>query len=187
MENSTTIDYIMGIFEARGGDEYYGEAVSQIQHAVQAAELAKAAQPEDAEFIVAAFLHDFGHICKQPESAGESMGQFGMKQHEKIGANALRTLGFPEKVAKLVEGHVEAKRYLVSTDQAYFEALSPASKITLMHQGGVMTPVELAEFESDSLFAQHIMLRRIDEQAKSTEHQFESIEWIHQLIKQVLV
>ncbi len=185
MKNNDAIATVMGIFEARGGDEYHGEAVSQLQHAVQAAEHARNLFPSDPEFILAAFLHDFGHICVE-QSAESMMGQFGVVKHELVGADAVRALGFSEKTAQLVAAHVAAKRYLVSTDQAYLEALSPASKITLMHQGGVMTPVELAAFEADPLFEQHIMLRRIDEQAKSTEHTFESIEWIENLMQEVL-
>ncbi len=176
----------MSLFSARGGEEYFGEEVTQLQHAVQAAEIARELYPDDNEFIAAAFLHDLGHICINPESEEQSMGGFGVMRHEKAGAEFLLGLGFPEKVARLVENHVEAKRYLVSTDERYFESLSDASKITLMHQGGKMEADEIAAFESDPFFLQHIALRRIDERAKSAEHTFSSLRWVEGLLENVV-
>lgn len=176
----------MSLFETRGGEEYFGEDVTQLQHAVQAAEIARELYPDDPEFIAAAFLHDLGHICAIPKSKEASMSGFGVKNHEKAGADFLLGLGFPEKVARLVECHVEAKRYLVSTDASYFESLSEASKITLMHQGGKMEAEEVAVFESDPFFGLHIALRRIDERAKSAEHTLSTLLWVEELLEKVV-
>ncbi|MFM8374014.1 MAG: HD domain-containing protein [Bacteroidota bacterium] len=186
MTKKEKVAAIMSLFSARGGEEYFGEDVTQLQHAVQAAEIARELYPDDPEFVAAAFLHDLGHICASPESDEKLMNGFGVKNHEKAGADFLLGLGFPEKVARLVECHVEAKRYLVSTDEYYFEALSAASKITLMHQGGKMEAEEIADFESDPFFVQHIALRRIDERAKSAEHTFSSLQWVEELLEEVV-
>jgi predicted HD phosphohydrolase len=102
--------------------------------------------------------------------------------HETVGAEALRSLGFSEKIAQLVANHVEAKRYLVSTDPAYYEGLSEASKITLEKQGGKMTEAEMHSFEQDPFFELHLALRRIDEQAKVEGQPVGDINWLEAMM-----
>ena len=115
----------------------------------QAAQLA-IAQGCDDEVVLAAFFHDIGHICvKQNES--NSMDGYGVKSHEKVGADYLRSMGFPERVARLVESHVQAKRYLTYKYPEYYNALSEASKKTLEFQGGKMGKQEADAFEADSI------------------------------------
>lgn len=63
------------------------------------------------------------------------MGEFGVKRHEQLGADFLRSLGFSEKIAQLVENHVQAKRYLTFRYPDYYTKLSEASKQTLIYQG----------------------------------------------------
>jgi predicted HD phosphohydrolase len=43
------------------------------------------------------------------------------------------------QVARLVAGHVKAKRFLVSTEPEYAHILSDASQVTLKAQGGIMS------------------------------------------------
>lgn len=177
-----TIEAVLSIFRERGHEEYHGEPVSQLEHAVQSAELAKTGRPDDPEFILAAFLHDFGHLCGSPDGA-DQMDGYGVRQHEKVGARVLERLGFSEKTTRLVAGHVQAKRYLVSTDAAYYEGLSEASKITLEKQGGRFTADEISDFENDPLFELHIALRRIDEQAKVTDFPPVDLKWLEELMQ----
>lgn len=87
-------------------------------------------------------------------------------QHDVIGATYLRMLGFSEKVAHLIEGHVLAKRYLCLREKDYYEKLSPGSKRTLQFQGGIMNESESKFFEKDSLFEASKLMRRWDEDAK---------------------
>ena len=96
------------------------------------------------------------------------MGEFGIKSHEKIGADFLREKGFPSTIAKLVENHVQAKRYLTFSNPSYYAGLSEASKQTLEFQGGVMTQAEAKLFEEDPLFELSILMRRWDELGKET-------------------
>src|ERR1700755_2437289 len=102
---------IMDLYAGYGGAEYAGEKVSQLEHMVQAAQLAEE-QGYDEEVILAAFLHDIGHISEAGASEDGRMGGFGIKDNEAIGPEFLREKGFSKKVARLVESHVEAKRYL---------------------------------------------------------------------------
>jgi phosphonate degradation associated HDIG domain protein len=161
-------DEIMSLYEQYGGEEYAGEKVSQLEHMVQAAQLAEA-QGFDEEVILAAFLHDIGHISEAAKGDNEMDG-FGIKDHEELGAEFLRGKGFSKKVARLVESHVEAKRYLTLKDPLYYSQLSDASKKTLEYQGGPMTEEEAAAFEQYPLFNLIIRMRKWDEEAK-IEHQ----------------
>ena len=105
------------------------------------------------------------------------MGNFGVKNHELIGANYLRDKGFPEIICKLVGGHVATKRYLISKDKSYYDNLSEASKETYKRQGGTMTSEEINVFEKDNLFILHIKMREYDDKAKLDDQEtLESIK-----------
>jgi len=186
MTHSTneTIAAILSVFRERGHEEYHGEPVSQLEHAVQTAQLAQRGRPNDPEFILAAFLHDFGHLCLSPD--GDDMDGYGIWQHEIVGARVLRRLGFSEKITQLIAHHVQAKRYLVSTDPVYYAALSDASKITLEKQGGLLSAEEQRDFEKDPLFELHIALRRLDEQAKETGKPAPDLNWLENLMREHL-
>lgn len=165
MKNENTINEIFELYQKFGDRDYIGEPVSQIEHMSQAAELAMKEGFDD-EVILAAFFHDIGHICVS-RSQENDMDGFGIKSHEKIGADFLRDKGFSERVARLVENHVQAKRYLTFKQPDYYAALSEASKKTLEMQGGIMSENEALAFEKDPLFNISIKLRYWDEQAKN--------------------
>jgi 2-amino-1-hydroxyethylphosphonate dioxygenase (glycine-forming) len=155
---------IMGFYQLHGGEEYAGEKVTQLEHMVQAAQLAEE-QGFDEEVVLAAFLHDIGHICEAGHGDNEMDG-FGIKDHEEVAAEFLSKKGFSKKLIRLVESHVEAKRYLTYKDPEYYEQLSAASKKTLEYQGGRMEKDEAEAFEQYPLFKLIIQMRRWDEQAK---------------------
>lgn len=165
------IEEIRQLFRHHGG-EHYGEDVTQLEHAVQVGLLALDAGEPD-EVVVAAFLHDIGHICA-PEAA--TMGSFGRHCHDSNGGDWARSRGFPETVARLIENHVAAKRYLTATDAGYLARLSLASKATLAHQGGPMSISEVAQFEADDLAPLHIRLRHWDEAGKNDQADLSDIE-----------
>lgn len=152
------------LFARSGHDAYYGEPVTQLEHALQTAQLAERAGA-DRDTVLAAFLHDIGHLLP-PEAAKGYMDGYGTVDHERLGADFLRQRGFSEKVAQLIENHVNAKRYLVSKKPDYFARLSEASLRTLEFQGGPMTVDEAAVFEQHPYFREILQLRGWDEQAK---------------------
>lgn len=160
--NAQVVAEVFGLYERFGASDYIGEPVSQIEHMSQAAELAMAEGFDD-EVVLAAFFHDIGHICAED---AEHMGGFGVVSHERLGADYLRRLGFGERLARLVEYHVQAKRYLTLTEPGYYERLSEASRRTLEYQGGVMTPTQAQAFAQDPLCAVSLRMRHWDEQAK---------------------
>ena len=155
---------IFSLYQRYGNADYIGEPVSQLEHMSQAAQLAIEGGYND-EVVMAAFFHDIGHICMQVP-ASHSMDGYGVKRHEKIGADYLRQKGLPNRVALLVENHVQAKRYLTFKFPTYYENLSEARKKTLEFQGGIMNPQEALAFERDPLFELSILMRKWDEEAK---------------------
>lgn len=161
------VDEIFDLYSRFGDADYIGEPVSQIEHMSQSAQLA-INEGFDNEVVLAAFFHDIGHICVM-NNESSTMGGYGVKRHEQIGADYLRECGFPERVAKLVENHVQAKRFLTCRYPEYFSQLSEASKKTLEYQGGVMTEEEASAFEKDPLFETSILMRKWDELAKETD------------------
>jgi len=158
------IEEVFDLYEKHGDADYIGEPVSQLEHMSQSAQLA-ISQGCDDEVVLAAFFHDIGHICVMQDAAN-SMDGYGVKSHEKIGADYLREKGFPERIARLVESHVQAKRYLTYKYPEYYNALSEASKKTLEFQGGKMDTKEAEDFERDDIFETSILLRKWDELAK---------------------
>ncbi|MCB0490877.1 MAG: HD domain-containing protein [Cyclobacteriaceae bacterium] len=161
---NAVVDEIFSLYEKYGHEDYIGEPVSQIEHMSQAAQLAIRDRMDD-EIILAAFFHDIGHICVSKQKDND-MGGYGIKSHEKIGADFLRSKGLPERIARLVEGHVEAKRYLTFKNPDYYNNLSEASKKTLEYQGGVMNKEEAEAFENEPLFDDILLMRKWDELAK---------------------
>jgi phosphonate degradation associated HDIG domain protein len=161
MSAEQKVEQLFKILLTQGQADYIGEPVSQLEHAVQAAQLAERVGASD-EVVIAALFHDIGHMI---ESA-ETMGGYGNADHEGLGAEYMKNLGFSDTVCNLVRGHVQAKRYLTYKHPSYYEKLSEASKQTLEYQGGRMTETEATAFEADPLFDWHLKMRAWDEQAK---------------------
>ncbi|WP_339496763.1 phosphohydrolase [Pseudomonas sp. EA_15y_Pfl1_P101] len=162
MSPEQAIAEVFGLYETRGMADYIGEPVSQIEHMSQSAQLAMSEGFDD-EVVLAAFFRDIGHICGL---GGENMGGYGVVSHERLGADYLRRAGFSERMAKLVEYHVQAKRYLTFSQPDYYASLSEASRRTLDYQGGVMNAEQACVFEQDPLCAVSLRMRYWDEQAK---------------------
>ena len=90
---SEIADEIIQLYQCYGADDYVGEPVSQLEHMSQSALLAQGEGYEE-EVILAAFLHDIGHICSPQRRASESMAGYGVIRHEKVGADYLRSKRF---------------------------------------------------------------------------------------------
>ena len=153
-----SIDDIVALYAARGG-LYYGEDVTQIEHALQCAVLAEATGATPA-LIVAALLHDIGHLVVDPEDVSDVD-----HRHENIGAETLRNL-FGEAVCQPVALHVAAKRYLCFTEPSYGAELSAASRHSLLLQGGAFDRTQAGAFERLPFWREAVTLRRFDDMGK---------------------
>jgi phosphonate degradation associated HDIG domain protein len=153
------IESIFQLYERRG-EGRYGEGVSQLEHALQCAQLAMQEGAGDS-LVAAALLHDIGHLL----DADDSFNTQADDRHEAKGAAALRGLFGPD-VVQPIALHVAAKRYLCATEAGYFENLSDASRQTLKLQGGPFSARQAQRFEVVPHFAEAVRLRRYDEDGK---------------------
>jgi phosphonate degradation associated HDIG domain protein len=153
---------ILAIYQARGAGAYFGERVSMTEHALQAAHFAQAEQAAET-LVVAALLHDIGHLLEQPP---DDIAEWTHDaRHEESGAHWLAR-HFDAAVSEPVRLHVAAKRYLCATDAGYFARLSSASVHTLQLQGGPMSAQEVEQFERQRFCQEAVRLRRWDDQGK---------------------
>jgi len=150
------------LFAARGGSEYGGEAVSQLEHALQAAAAAVADGADD-PLVAAALLHDVGHLLHElPPDAPEA----GIDDHHENSAARFLAEHFGPEVCEPVRLHVAAKRYLTAVEPEYLARLSGPSVTSLRLQGGPMSPAEQEAFRANPHWRAAVRLRRYDEAAK---------------------
>lgn len=177
----TPIDSIFDLFE-RFGKDHYGEDITQLQHALQSAELARL-DGGDAPMIAAALLHDVGQLVDEAGHAAERDGRDA--RHEIISYNILSKM-FGDAVAVPARLHVDAKRYLCGVDPDYFGTLSRASVLSLKLQGGPMGAEEAKAFEAHPHFADAIRLRRYDDGGKRADWQVPDLESYRDLLAGLL-
>lgn len=150
------------LFQERGAEEYHGESVSQLEHGLQAAMFAEH-DGRPASWIIAALLHDIGHML---HGHGEDAAAQGIDdRHEDLGVRFLARAFGPD-ITEPIRLHVAAKRYLAATDTAYLGILSPASRRSLALQGGPMSPDEVTAFEREPHFTAATAIRVYDDRAK---------------------
>ena len=183
MEKSNVVDFVVNLFLEKGGELYGGEAVTQLEHGLQAAHFAKLAGANDA-LVTAALLHDIGHLLHDlPDNATEQ----GIDDiHEELGAQFLTTY-FKQEVVEAVKLHVAAKRYLCLVEPGYYSTLSPTSKSSLLLHGGIMTGLEKDAFENFEYFNQAVALRKWDDMAKIPELQVDAIHTYTSTIQNALI
>ena len=155
-------DEVLAMYANRGGQAYFGEAVTMAEHGLQAAYFARSSGAPDA-LVLAALLHDVGHLLESvPDDIAEWTQDTG---HERSGGRWLAARFGPE-VSAPVRWHVPAKRYLCTTDPAYAQQLSAASIITLRLQGGPMSAAEVRAFETEPGWREAVRVRGWDDQGK---------------------
>ena len=162
---SHPVDDIADLLQRQGARQYGNEAVSQLDHALQCAHLAEAAG-ETAETIVAALLHDLGHLLRADAESSEPAQHSRDDLHQFIALPFLRPL-FSDAVLEPIRLHVDAKRHLCRTDASYLAQLSPASIRSLELQGGVFSAQQAIEFMNHPHAATALRLRRYDDRAKT--------------------
>lgn len=149
----TSIDELLGALD-RLWDESSDDVVAALPHHLQTADRLAAVHGDDPELVAAGLVHDLA-----------SSLQPGCADHGRVGATLVAPL-LGERVARLVAGHTDAKRYLVTVEPAYAAGLSSNSTFTLIGQGGTMTPGEVEEFRQQADVDALVALRRADDAAK---------------------
>lgn len=160
-----TLDDIEALFARHGNAQYSGEPVTQLEHALQTAQLAEGAGADD-ELVTAAFLHDLGHLLNDQ---GESPTLRGIDdQHQYFALPFLRGV-FGERVLDAIRWHVDAKRYLCAMRPGYWLQLSDDSKRSLELQGGIFDADQAAGFIARPHAGDAVALRLWDDQAKAPD------------------
>ena len=157
-----TVDGLLDLLERGGQARYDGEAVSQLEHALQSAALAEREGAPDS-LVTAALFHDIGHLVRGLDESPAARGIDG--RHEVLGADLIAGV-FGDAVADAVRLHVEAKRYLCATEPAYFRSLSAASKRSLERQGGTFRSADAEAFLRVRGACDAVSVRRWDDRAK---------------------
>ncbi len=157
-----SISDICILFARKGGRAYDGEPVTQIEHALQTAARAEdeGAAPS---LVAAALLHDLGHLLNDQ---GETPTMRGVDDlHQFVALPFLRTL-FSDDVLTPIKLHVDAKRYLCTTRDGYYEALSADSKRSLVLQGGPFTAEKADAYIAQPFAQDAVRVRLWDDLAK---------------------
>jgi|SRR5581483_5615908 len=123
MNGVQSVDELVALLGAMASVDTEGAGFTELEHGLQCAAILEAEHPDDVELQVAGLVHDIGHQFGDDASHGD------------VGAAAVREL-LGDRVAALIAEHIPAKRYLVATDPAYRDLLSPASVLSLATQGG---------------------------------------------------
>jgi len=157
-----SVDEVFALLESGGGEAYFGEPVTVLEHSLQAASFVQRKGAADT-LVAAALLHDVGHLL---HTEGENVAARGVDtQHEELGVAALGH-HMPTSVLDPIRLHVAAKRYLCFAEPKYLAALSPASRQSLALQGGPMSAAESKAFLAIPHAREAIVLRRADDAAK---------------------
>lgn len=172
MVHSAT-EHVIRLFMNRGQGRYGSEQVTQLEHALQCAVLAKR-QGAGSAMIGAALLHDLGHIIDDQAMPGSDTENLDDAHEER--AYGWIESNFGKAVADPVRLHVAAKRYLCTVEPAYLAKLSPASLKSFYDQGGVMSQSQIDDFRDELYAFEAVQLRRWDDVAKDPQMQTPSIE-----------
>ena len=157
-----SLDGIVAHFERRGHEQYSGEPVTQLEHALQTAARAEAEGADD-ELTTACLLHDLGHLLHELGATPTLQGVD--DRHQQVALPRLRGL-FSARVLGAIGLHVDAKRYLCATRADYPAALSADSQRSLVLQGGVFDAAQAAAFINRPGAADAVKLRLWDDLAK---------------------
>lgn len=157
-----SIEDIERLFAERGGEQYTGEAVTQLEHALQSAQLAEQAEAGD-EMVTAALLHDLGHLL---HDFGDTPTLKGVDDVHQFRALPFLRGTFGPGVLDAIRLHVDAKRYLCAMREGYYDALSEDSKRSLGLQGGAFDTAQAEAFLAQPGAAAAVQLRLWDDAAK---------------------
>lgn len=173
---------IVRLFTEKGDSEYGGESVTQREHALQAAACALRDGADD-PLVVAALLHDLGHMLHDlPDDAPDE----GIDDAHEVTAARKLAPWFGLDVTEPVRLHVDAKRYLTGSDPGYMALLSEPSITSLMLQGGPMDAAAQEEFRQNPHWEAAVRLRRWDDEAKVPGAETPSVDEFLPLIRGVL-
>lgn len=157
-----TLADVERLFAEHGDEQYSGEPVTQLEHALQTAYFAERDGADD-ELITAALLHDLGHLLHDLGDTPSLRGVDDVHQYRAL--PFLRGL-FDDEVLNAIKLHVDAKRFLCAIQPEYHVRLSDDSKRSLLLQGGIFSDAAAADFIRQPGAERAVRLRLWDDAAK---------------------
>ena len=180
--SKSIISDIFHMLKIKGSNLQYGnEDVTQLEHALQCAQLAERNKCSK-EIITAALLHDIGHLLYRRH---DPIHEDKDGHHENLGADYLSQY-FNEEITLPIRAHVDSKRYLAKVEKEYYNLLSEASKKSLTVQGGPFTKEEAHEFINRPFMKQAVELRRYDDQAKILNKKTPNLDYFRPYVEKCL-
>jgi phosphonate degradation associated HDIG domain protein len=177
---AASLDDVLALFDRYGRDRY-DEDVSQLDHALQTAALARGEGADD-PLVAAALLHDVGHLLELRDGHGHDAASAVDLGHEGRGARWLAGL-LPPTVTGPIALHVAAKRYRCATEPAYHQGLSAGSAASLVRQGGPMEDAEAARFAGHPAAGDAVRLRGWDDAGKVEELEVPGLDTYRSLLE----
>ncbi|KAJ2862193.1 hypothetical protein GGH94_004424 [Coemansia aciculifera] len=177
------VSKVFELLENSGKKEYVGGNMTQLDHALRVAYLAKR-EGADEETILAGLLLSAPRLSFEPALTNDSSNTRDKKQtvHRPTGQVpdfltidryeaddfSVRKLGFSTKTCELVESNVMAKRYLSTIDPGYGDYTGSYTVIFDAVPRSPLSPTEMREFEKDPLFKPKVQLAKWDAAATKT-------------------
>ncbi|KAJ2065442.1 hypothetical protein GGI17_000255 [Coemansia sp. S146] len=157
------VSKVFKLLENVGKEEHISGKMTQLDHALQAAHLAKKEE-----------IYWNGH-------AGNTSDTLDKKQTVKCPTGqvpnflavdryeaddfTVRKLGFTKKTFELIESNVLARRYLMTTGYTFQVGANDGNVIEVAMKRDPLSPTEIQEFEKDPLFKQKVQLAKWDDAA----------------------
>jgi len=188
--SEVTVDSLFDALSGAGAVQYGAEPITELEHALQIAELADE-MSGDPELVCAALLHDIGRVAIRQDEIFDTLvpDHLGKKTsgrgHHDAGAELLQG-HFSERVLAGIRLHVDAKRYLCTVDPDYYGKLSEGSITTMKMQGGMMSDEEVEAFRAIPFSEDAVQIRRWDDKAKVAGLETRPLEHWRPLLEQLI-
>ena len=166
------IEEIIGLFEEYGNYQYTSENITLTEHMILCAMMAES-ENCDIEMIIAAFLHDIGHLLILQE-----INQSCLMSHDFVAKQYLLSKGFNYRIASLVGNHTQAKKYFVKLFPNYYQ--NPSK--TYQYQSEIMTDREMLQFKKDPFFKDLLIISEFDDRSKISNVRINSLEYYRKLL-----
>ena len=174
------INYILNLYKTKG-NTMYDKHISQLTHSFQTMEMALR-KGFDEKFQLCCFLHDIGHLLLDENNSNENFLKDDLK-HELMGYNFLKNF-LEDEITKPILLHVQAKRFLCTINNEYYNSLSDASKESFKIQGGKMSDEQVKIFRNNSYLNLALTLREFEDLSKKYKKDiiYSDLEYVKKLL-----
>ena len=181
-----TYTHIINSFKIASTIQYGESAVSELEHALQCAELADHAGADE-ELVVACMLHDVARFAVPQEQISDTLQSASVtadaRGHGEVAAELMHGL-LPERSLFCIRYHAEAKQYLCQTNESYRNKLSAASVATMKIQSSSTDQEKLNTLAAHEWWGDALRVRVWDDAGKVKGKTTRSFEyWIERVNK----